>query len=115
MDFEQLSRSVYRDVEEVIGSGRVANYIPALAKIDPEKFGMAIIGCDGETAVIGDADEPFSIQSVSKVFTLSLALGQICGNMSGASHPGLPSTRLFSWNVKRGFLAIRSSMRGRWW
>ena len=74
MDFEQLSRSVYRDVEEVIGSGRVANYIPALAKIDPEKFGMAIIGCDGETAVIGDADEPFSIQSVSKVFTLSLAL-----------------------------------------
>lgn len=56
------------------GEGRVADYIPALAEVDPSKFGMAVALPDGNYCCAGDADEPFSIQSVSKVFTLSLAL-----------------------------------------
>ncbi len=56
------------------GEGRVANYIPALAKIDPHKLGMAVALTDGRCFIGGDADEPFSIQSISKVFTLALAL-----------------------------------------
>jgi glutaminase len=55
----------------------VAQYIPALAGIDPNKLGAALVTIDGETATYGDADEPFSIQSVSKVFTLTLALERI--------------------------------------
>ena len=47
---------------------------PALAEIDPRKFGLALVTCDGDTASAGDAHESFSIQSVSKVFTLTLAL-----------------------------------------
>ena len=57
-----------------IGSGKVADYILALAEIDPRKFGLALVTCDGDTASAGDAHESFSIQSVSKVFTLTLAL-----------------------------------------
>ena len=57
--------------------GKVADYIPELAKIDRNKFGIAIEMVDGRSFVTGDADEPFSIQSVSKVFTLTLALGKI--------------------------------------
>ena len=56
--------------------GEVATYIPELANVDPQRFGIAVIGVDGEVATGGDFDLPFSIQSVSKVFTLTLALGK---------------------------------------
>ena len=56
------------------GEGRVADYIPALARVDANRFGMAGIDAYGDTAGAGDFDEPFSIQSVSKVFGLTLAL-----------------------------------------
>ena len=55
-------------------SGAVAKYIPALARVDPEKFAIAVVTADGEEFVTGDADEPFSIQSISKLFTLALAM-----------------------------------------
>lgn len=56
--------------------GEVAHYIPELARVDPNAFGIAVIDADGNVASGGDADTPFSIQSVSKVFTLTLALGR---------------------------------------
>ncbi len=57
--------------------GKVASYIPELARIDPAKFGMAIALPDGEVLTTGDAEEAFSIQSISKVFTLAIALGRL--------------------------------------
>lgn len=60
-----------------LGKGQVAQYIPALAKIDPSKFGAAVVTVEGEIATYGDADEPFSLQSISKVFTLTLALERL--------------------------------------
>ncbi|GAA2875015.1 glutaminase [Aminobacter niigataensis] len=57
--------------------GEVASYIPQLGKVDPNKFGIAVTLTDGEVLVAGDADEPFSVQSISKVFTLALALGRV--------------------------------------
>jgi len=57
--------------------GKVATYIPELARADPSKFGIAVIDAQGRVATGGDSEEPFSIQSISKVFTLTLALGRI--------------------------------------
>jgi len=57
--------------------GEVASYIPQLGKVDPNKFGIAVTLTDGEVLAAGDADEPFSVQSISKVFTLALALGRV--------------------------------------
>ena len=68
-------------VADAVGTGRVADYIPTLARIDPAKFGLAVVELDGNVSAIGDADEPFSIQSISKVFTLTLALGQRGGDL----------------------------------
>lgn len=57
--------------------GEVATYIPQLGKVSPQKFGIAVSTNDGHMLTAGDADEAFSIQSISKVFTLTLALGEV--------------------------------------
>ena len=57
--------------------GRVADYIPALAKVDPAKLGIAFADKEGRVWSAGDSEEPFSIQSISKVFTLALALDRV--------------------------------------
>jgi len=56
-----------------LGVGKVADYIPALAQVDPHKFGIAVTTVEGESLLAGAADERFSIQSISKVFTLTMA------------------------------------------
>jgi glutaminase len=61
-------------VRPLLGKGKVAGYIPALANVDPNKIGIAITTIDGTTIGAGDYLEPFSIQSISKVFSLTLAL-----------------------------------------
>lgn len=73
-DYPQILREVHRQAAALRGCGKVADYIPALAGVDPRKFGMALITVDGEIVRAGDADERFSIQSISKLFTLTLAL-----------------------------------------
>lgn len=77
IDLDGIVATVHRDMAAHIGKGRVADYIPALSRADPRKFGIAVVTCDGRTAAAGDAGEPFSIQSVSKVFTLTLALERV--------------------------------------
>jgi len=63
-------------VKPYFGKGRPADYIPQLACVPPTKFGMAVRLVSGEEAVIGDADEGFSVQSITKVFSLGLALNR---------------------------------------
>jgi glutaminase len=72
--------SVVRDIADEMRArpdrGEVATYIPELARVGPSAFGIAVIDADGRIACAGDSDAPFSIQSVSKVFTFTLALGK---------------------------------------
>ena len=81
MDFTDILATVHRDMATHLGRGRVADYIPALARVNPAHFGIALITCDGQQAAAGDAAMPFSIQSVSKLFTLTLALEQHGGKL----------------------------------
>ncbi|ABE38621.1 glutaminase [Rhodopseudomonas pseudopalustris] len=79
MSTDLLDRTVAEIAEEMAqrtDRGEVANYIPELARVDPQGFGLVVIDADGHVAAGGDADLPFSIQSISKVFTLTLALGK---------------------------------------
>lgn len=69
-----LLEEVVEKVRPLLGQGKVANYIPALASVDAGKLGIAVTTVDGETLGAGDYLEPFSIQSISKVFSLTLAL-----------------------------------------
>jgi len=57
--------------------GKNADYIPELDKVDPVLYGIAVVTADGQTITAGDVDKAFSIQSISKVFTLALALEEL--------------------------------------
>ncbi|GIU04358.1 glutaminase B [Shewanella morhuae] len=69
-----LLEEVVDKVRPLLGQGKVANYIPALASVDAGKLGIAVTTVDGNTLGAGDYLEPFSVQSISKVFSLTLAL-----------------------------------------
>ena len=55
-------------------NGKVASYIPELAKVDPNLFGIALVAADGQIYQVGDADQLFTIQSISKPFVYGFAL-----------------------------------------
>lgn len=74
---QSIVSGVHARLKERLGEGKIADYIPELAKVDINKLGVAVQMADGESYAAGDADEAFSIQSVSKVFTLTLALGKV--------------------------------------
>ena len=76
-DFQAALDDIHRELAERTDRGRVADYIPELAKSHISKFGIAVATIDGRMHTAGDAAEPFSIQSISKVFVLTLALGKI--------------------------------------
>lgn len=65
---------ILQEVRPLIGQGKVANYIPALAKVDNSKLGIAVCMNSGEVVHAGDAEEAFSIQSISKALSLTLAM-----------------------------------------
>jgi glutaminase len=77
LNFSSILSDIVEDVRPLLGEGKVADYIPALARVAPDQFGIALRTVDGREAWAGSAHTPFSIQSISKVFTLSLAMQQI--------------------------------------
>lgn len=76
-DIASIVGEIAEEMRGATDRGRVADYIPPLAAVSPERFGIAVVLADGTVHLGGDALEPFSIQSVSKVFSLTLALGMV--------------------------------------
>ncbi len=76
-DYQPILESIRRDVQPLFGKGKVASYIPALKNTDPKKFGIALETLAGQEYNVGDANERFSIQSISKVFTLTMAFAMV--------------------------------------
>jgi glutaminase len=76
-DLGAIVASIAAEMAAERDRGRVADYIPALARVSPSQFGIAVVTADGAVHAAGDAETPFSIQSVSKVFALTLALDRI--------------------------------------
>ena len=114
---EGVVKEIAEEMRQRPDRGTVADYIPELARVDPNAFGIAVIDADGALASGGDADTPFSIQSISKVFTLTLALwGRSAtgfGSALAASRPAARSTRSSNSNASGAFRAIPSSTPAR--
>lgn len=76
-DLAAIIDAIAAEMADAPHRGQPADYIPPLAAVDPRRFGMAVVMADGREFVVGDGDTPFSIQSVAKVFALTLALGAV--------------------------------------
>jgi glutaminase len=83
---------------ELLGlrEGSVADYIPELAKVDPDAFGLALVSMDGHCYTAGDAQQLFTIQSVSKPFVYALALEDLGEDRLLASVGVEPSGEAFN-------------------
>jgi glutaminase len=90
---ETLVRAAYERYKG-LDDGKVADYIPALAKVSDKLFGICVVGTNGGTFSIGDAEHEFSIQSVSKPFVFALvceAIGtEAARGKIGVNATGLP-------------------------
>ncbi|WP_373057039.1 glutaminase [Zunongwangia sp. H14] len=74
MDYQDILDTISTELSYRDTSGKVASYIPELAKVDPRKFGMHLYCGENRHYGFGDSEEKFSIQSISKVFTLCMAM-----------------------------------------
>ena len=105
MDYQALLDGVLSDVHAYRGSGEVASYVPLLAQADPGKFGIALALPDGSTYVAGDGDDSFSIQSISYVFSLALALHHVKAalwNHVGREPAGSPVNSIVQLELEKG-------------
>ena len=104
-DLEAILAETRDVIAPKIGTGKVADYIPALARVDPNKFGIAVVDLEGKVTSIGDARDPFSIQSISKVFTLTLVLcehGAELWKRVGREPSGSPFNSIVQLENERG-------------
>lgn len=76
-DFQPIIKEIVNEAKRQTDKGKVANYIPELSNIDPNKFGICILDNNGVEYKAGDSNEQFSIQSISKVLSLSMAFSMI--------------------------------------
>lgn len=67
---QEILDAILDEVKPLLGQGKVADYIPALACVNPNQIGIAVCDINGEVYSAGDANTPFSIQSISKLLTL---------------------------------------------
>ncbi len=105
MDYQQILENIHQAILPYAKNGRQADYIPELAKVDPDQFGMCIHTIYGETAAVESADTRFSIQSISKVFTLAMCLsikGDDLWSRVGKEPSGTAFNSLVQLEVEKG-------------
>ncbi len=100
---------IVKEIADEIGRrpdrGEVASYIPELARVDAKVFGLVVIDAEGNVATAGDSETAFSIQSISKVFTLTLALGKVGDRLwrrVGREPSGSPFNSIVQLERERG-------------
>ena len=98
--------ALLEQVRPLLGKGKVADYIPALAKVSGSKLGIAISTVNGEHYQAGDADERFSIQSLSKVLSLTVAMNHYdeaeIWTRVGKDPSGQPFNSLLQLEIEQG-------------
>ena len=102
----QILDAILAQVRPLLGQGKVADYIPALASVNGNKLGIAIRTVDGQRFQAGDATERFSIQSISKVLSLVAAMRQYdedeIGQRVGKDPSGQPVNSLLQLEIEQG-------------
>jgi len=106
MNFQPVLDEIDAQIRPLLGrEGKVADYIPALGRVPAQQFGIALRTCDGQEAAAGDSATPFSVQSVSKLFSLTLAmqhLGETLWQRIGREPSGNPFNSLVQLEHEHG-------------
>lgn len=105
MDLQGIIEEIYSECKDFRYKGRVADYIPALGEVSPDNYGIAVSTIDGEYYSVGDTDVKFSIQSISKVYTLSMVfpyLGEELWKSVGREPSGNSFNSLVQLETERG-------------
>ena len=105
MNYQPTLDRIYAALQPVIGEGKVASYIPELASVSPNQFGMAVVDFAGNVFAVGDATKRFSIQSISKLFALTLAFqreGDSLWSRVGREPSGNPFNSLVQLEREQG-------------
>jgi glutaminase len=90
VDYQRVVNAAYEKFRN-LQEGKNADYIPALAKVDPNIFGIALVTADGKVYTAGDIQSEVSIQSVSKVFTMARVM-QDSGHAALENNMGVDAT-----------------------
>lgn len=105
MDYQRIFEEIQHEVAPLVGRGRIPDYIAPLAAVPGDKFGLALQTTDGASFSVGDAAERFSIQSISKLFSLTLAF-QLAGTSIwervGREPSGTPFNSLVQLEYEQG-------------
>jgi glutaminase len=105
MDYAKIIQDIAAEVHPLYEQGKVANYIPELGKVEPRQFGFCLQLNDGTHFQHGDSQTKFSIQSISKVFTLSRAfslLGDTLWHRVGVEPSGNAFNSLMQLEYEKG-------------
>ena len=105
IDFQNILNDIAKEAIAEKDKGVVASYIPELAKVDKNKFGISLLDETGKVYTAGDSGEQFSIQSISKVLSLSMAfriLGDNLWNRVGVEPSGDPFNHLSLLEMENG-------------
>ena len=105
MDYQKILQDIYNEILPYAKEGKQADYIPALAKIDPDQFGMCLETVSGEVYPFMQADTRFFIQSITKVFALAMCLslkGESLWKRVGKEPSGTAFNSLVQLEVEKG-------------
>jgi glutaminase len=105
VNLDLVVREIADEMRQRPDRGEVATYIPELDRVDAKAFGLVVIDAAGNIAAAGDSETSFSIQSISKVFTLTLALGKVGDRLwrrIGREPSGSPFNSIVQLERERG-------------
>lgn len=108
-NIQDLLKRIFTQVQPLLSQGQLPTYIPALRWVEKLRFGMAVVTIDGSEYSVGEADHQFSIQSISKLFALMLALervGDDLWNRVGREPSGMAFNELIQVDQEAG--AVRN-------
>ena len=105
MDYKKILEDIHQEILPFADKGHQADYIPALAKVDPDQFGMCLMTVSGDTYAHMQADTRFSIQSITKVFALAMCLslkGEDLWKRVGKEPSGTAFNSLIQLEIEKG-------------
>lgn len=105
MNYDRILQEIYQEIQPYAHQGEPAAYIPDLLKVDPDRYGICLHTLDGHEHALGDSDERFAIQSISKVFALAMGFARLSDRLwqrIGVEPSGNAFNSIFQLELEHG-------------